>query len=100
MRQPAPAFTTVERTRRFDKAVDGLQSAQRKQLQKQLAQLLQDPSHPSLAAHQIKPDKYYWEAYLNKGDRIIYIPAGSHLVLVDVVTHDDIGRYGKRPRNE
>jgi hypothetical protein len=32
------------------------------------------------------------------GDRIIYIPEGSHLVLVDVVSHDDIGRYGKRPR--
>lgn len=98
MREPAPSFASSERTRRFDKAVAGLQPAQRKQLQKQLAQLLHDPSHPSPEAHQIKPDKYYWEAYLNKGDRIIYIPQGSHLVLVDVVTHDDISRYGKRPR--
>jgi hypothetical protein len=60
VRQPAPAFATVERTRRFDKAVAGLQAAQRKQLQKRLAMLIQDPAHTSLSAHQIHPDKYYW----------------------------------------
>ena len=97
MRESAPAFVSFERTKRFDKAVEGLQPNQRKQLRKQLAQLLENPAHPSLKAHQIKPDKYYWEAYLNKGDRIIYIPEGSHLVLVDVVSHDDIDRYSKGP---
>lgn len=96
MRQPAPAFTSLERTRRFIKAVETLQQSQRKQLQKQLAQLVQDPAHPSLKAHQIKPDKHYWAAYLNRGDRIIYIPEGSHLVMVDIVPHDRISSYGKR----
>ncbi len=61
--------------------------------------LFENPAHPSLKAHQIKPDKHYWEAYVNRGDRIIYIPEGSHLVLVDIVAHDDISRYGKRPRS-
>ena len=97
MRESAPAFVSFERTKRFDKAVADLEPAQRKQLQKQLTQLLSDPAHPSLKAHQIKPDKHYWEAYLNRGDRISYIPQGSHLVLVDVVSHDDINRYSRRP---
>lgn len=97
MRQPAPAFSSVERTKRFDKAVTGLQKTQLKQLQKQLLRLQQDPAHPSLAVHQIQPDKYYWEAYLNRGDRIIYIPDGTNLVLVDIVSHDDIDRYRNRP---
>jgi mRNA-degrading endonuclease YafQ of YafQ-DinJ toxin-antitoxin module len=98
VRDPAPAFTAAERTRRYDKAVAGLQPNQRKQLQTRLKLLIQDPAHPSLNAHTVKPDKYYWEAYLNEGDRIIYHPRGSTLVLVDIVTHDEIGRYGRRPR--
>jgi hypothetical protein len=98
--QPAPPFLTVERTEQFDKAVAGLQVAARKQLARRAQLLFDNSAHPSLKAHQIKPDKYYWEAYLNDGDRIIYIPEGSHLVLVDVVPHDDIGRYGKRPKKK
>ena len=98
MPESAPAFLTLEITEQFEKASNGLQKAARKQLVKRLGLLFQNPAHPSLNAHQIKPDKYYWEAYLNRSDRIIYIPAGSHLILVDVVTHDDIARYSKRPR--
>ena len=64
-----------------------------------MALLIQDRAHPSLNAHHIEPDKYYWEAYVNRGDRLIYIPEGTVLILVDVVHHDDIKRYSKRPRN-
>jgi hypothetical protein len=98
--EPAPAFVSTERTKRFEKAVANLQGDQSKALKKQLAHLYQNPKHPSLKVHQIDPDKYYWEAYLNRGDRIIYIPEGTHLVLVDIVNHDDISRYGRRPRNK
>ena len=98
MGQPAPAFTTVERTRTFDKAVGRLQPAQRGQLAARLDLLIHNPAHPSLAVHQVKPGKHYWEAYLNRGDRIIYVPEGSTLVLIDIVSHDDIGRYARGPR--
>lgn len=59
--------------------------------------LFENPAHPSLKAHSIKPGKFYHEAYANAGDRIIYIPEGSHLVLVDVVPHDDLDRYRDAP---
>lgn len=97
MRQPAPAFQTLEITGQYKEAVACLQPAVRKQVAARARLLFENPAHPSLNAHSIKPDKYYWEAYVNRGDRIIYIPAGSHLVLVDVVVHDDIKRYSKRP---
>lgn len=99
MRQPAPAFQTLEITEQYKEAVAKLQPATRKQAAKRAKLLFENPAHPSLQTHSIKPDKYYWEAYVNLGDRIIYIPEGSHLVLIDIVAHDDINRYSKRPAN-
>ena len=100
MRQPAPPFLTLEVTEQFENVTAELQKAQRSQLERRSVLLFDNPAHPSLKAHPIKPDKYYWEAYLNDSDRIVYVPEGSHLVLVDVVPHDDIGRYGKRPKKK
>jgi mRNA-degrading endonuclease YafQ of YafQ-DinJ toxin-antitoxin module len=97
VRQPAPAFQTLEITEQYKEAVASLQEATRKQVAARARLLFENPAHSSLKAHSIKPDKHYWEAYVNRGDRIIYIPEGSHLVLVDVVTHDEISRYSKRP---
>lgn len=97
MRQPAPGYQTLEITEQYKEAVAKLQQAARKQVAARAKLLFGNPAHPGLNAHSIKPDKHFWEAYVNRGDRIIYIPEGSHLVLVDVVAHDDIGRYSKRP---
>jgi mRNA-degrading endonuclease RelE of RelBE toxin-antitoxin system len=97
VRQPAPSFETLETTEQFEHALAALQEATRKQVVARIKLLFDNPAHPGLNAHPVKPDKYYWEAYVNGGDRIIYISEGSHLVLVDVVAHDDIGRYSKRP---
>ena len=75
-----------------------MQKAEREQVAARAKLLFDNPAHPSLKAHSIKPGKYYHEAYVNAGDRIIYIPEGSHLVLVDVVPHDDIDRYRDAPK--
>ncbi len=46
----------------------------------------------------ILPDKHYQEARISSGDRIVFrIDAGT-LCFLDVVRHDDIGRYGRRSR--
>ena len=100
MREPAPAFKTMEVTSRFEKSVAKLQKAQKDQVRARVKQLFDNPAHPSLKAHPIKPDQYYHEAYVNTGDRIIYIPEGSHLKLVDVVPHDDIDRYSAAPKQK
>ena len=90
----------MEVTPRFEKSVAKLQKAQKDQVRARTKLLFDNPAHPSLKAHSIKPGKYYHEAYVNTGDRIIYIPEGSHLKLVDVVPHDDIDRYSAAPKQK
>jgi hypothetical protein len=46
----------------------------------------------------ILPDKHYSEARISSGDRIIFRLEGGTMYFMDVVKHDDIGRYGRRPR--
>lgn len=91
----AEPFRTAERSKEFDRSYARLQKATRKQVEKTISLLFTNPAHPGLEAHPIRPDKYYWEAYVNRGDRLIYVPEGSHLFLVDVIPHDDIDRYGR-----
>ena len=38
------------------------------------------------------------EARINSGDRIVFRVEGGTVFFIDVVKHDDIGRYGWRPR--
>ena len=46
----------------------------------------------------IQSAKYYLEAQINSGDRIIFHIAEGTIFFIDVVAHNDISRYGKRPR--
>ena len=46
----------------------------------------------------ILPDKHYLEARISSGDRIVFRLDQGTIYFVDVVKHDDIARYGRRPR--
>jgi hypothetical protein len=46
----------------------------------------------------ILPDKHYSEARISSGDRIVFRMEAGTLYFMDIVKHDDIGRYGRRPR--
>ncbi|HTG34978.1 MAG TPA: hypothetical protein VLB76_18840 [Thermoanaerobaculia bacterium] len=60
--------------------------------------LIKQTSSSGLRIKPIQPAKYYLEARINSGDRIIFRLSEGTIFFVDVVTHDDISRYGKRPR--
>jgi hypothetical protein len=60
--------------------------------------LIKQVSSSGLRIKPIQPAKYYLEARINSGDRIVFRCADGTVFFVDVVTHDDISRYGKRPR--
>jgi len=60
--------------------------------------LIKQVSSSGLRIKPIQPAKYYLEARINSGDRIVFRLDEGTLVFVDVVAHDDISRYGKRPR--
>jgi mRNA-degrading endonuclease RelE of RelBE toxin-antitoxin system len=52
---------------------------------------------PGMRAKPILPDKHYFEARISSGHRLIFRIEEGLLHLVDVVTHDDIARYSRRP---
>src|SRR5436305_15118516 len=58
--------------------------------------LIKQLSSSSLRIKPIHPEKYYLEARINSGDRIIFRIEGGTIFFVDIVHHDRISRYGKR----
>ena len=52
---------------------------------------------PGLNVKPILPDKRYLEARIGSGDRIIFRVEQDAVFFVDIVKHDDIGRYSRRP---
>ena len=62
--------------------------------------LIKQISSSGLRIKPIQPAKYYLEARINSGDRIIFRVAEGTIFFVDIVAHDDISRYSKRPRTQ
>lgn len=60
--------------------------------------LIKQTSSPGLRLKPIHPDKYYLEARINSGDRIVFRVEQGTIYFIDVVKHDDISRYGRRPK--
>jgi hypothetical protein len=58
--------------------------------------LIKQASSSGLHIKPIQPEKYYLEARINSGDRIVFRIEDGTIFFIDIVKHDDIGRYGKR----
>lgn len=78
------AELTVERCRSCDEAA---------------MSLIKQESSPGLRIKPIQPEKYYFEARINSGDRIVFRIEAGTIFFIDIVKHDDIDRYGRRPRS-
>lgn len=60
--------------------------------------IIKRESPPGLRIKPIQPEKYYLEARISSGDRVVCRIEGGAVYFVDVVKHDDIEHYGRRPR--
>jgi hypothetical protein len=60
--------------------------------------LMKGTDTPGLNVKPILPDKHYLEARISSGDRVVFRIQDDAVYFLDVVKHDDIGRYGRRPR--
>ena len=60
--------------------------------------LIKGTDTPGLHVKPVLPDKHYLEARISSGDRIVLRIGDDTVYFLDVVKHDDIGRYGRRPR--
>ena len=63
---------------------------------KAVVALIKQTSSPGLHIKPIHPDKYYSEARINSGDRIVFRIEGGTIFFIDIVKHDDISRYGRK----
>lgn len=89
-------FLAAEFSRRFERSYGKLTVAQQNGVDKAVIALLKRTPTAGMRIKPIQPDKYYDEARVNDGDRLVHRIEGETLWVVDVVAHDDIDRYGKK----
>jgi hypothetical protein len=85
----------AEFSKRFEKSYAGLTVAQQNGVDKAVMALLKRTPTPGMRVKSIQPDKFYDEARINDGDRLVHRIKDDTLWVVDVVPHDDIDRYGR-----
>ena len=73
------------------------QHAQQHGVDKVVMALLKQQPTPGMRVKPIEPEKFYYEARVNDGDRVIHRVHDGTVYFVDIVVHDEIGTYGKRP---
>lgn len=89
------SFLGAEWSRRWDKSYRKLTHEQQKGVDKVVMALIRQQPTPAMRVKPVEPEKYYNEARINDGDRIIHRIEAGKVWFVDIVVHDDIGRYGK-----
>jgi hypothetical protein len=91
-------FLTAEWSEQWKASYAQLSADRQVACDKAAIALIKRESSPGLHIKPIHPDKYYSEARINSGDRIVFRIGEDTIFFVDVVKHDDISRYGKRPK--
>lgn len=91
------AFLSAEFTERWKEAYQLLQVSQQNGADKVVIALLKQNPTPGMRVKPIEPDKYYFEARINDGDRLIHRTRDGTVHFADIVTHDDIAGYSRGP---
>lgn len=89
-------FFRGEFSRRFEESYAALQPQQQAGADKVILALLKNQPTPGMRVKPIEPDKYYHEARINDGDRLIHRQVEGTVYFVDIVPHDLIARYSRK----
>ena len=89
-------FLDIEFAEQFKKSYSGFQSKEQDRIGELVIALAKGVSTPGMRIKPIEPEKYYLEARVNDGDRVVFRIENATLLLADVVPHDLISRYGRR----
>jgi len=92
-------FLNAEFAERWKESYQSLQSAEQIGTDRVVMALLKQKPTPGMRVKPIEPDKYYFEARINDGDRLIHRTHEGTIYFIDIVSHDDIGKYS-RGRNK
>ena len=83
-------------TDQFRESYAKLQANEQKSADRVTFAIMKGEVTPGMRIKPIEPERYYDEARINDGDRIVHrIDAGT-VFFVDVVPHDQINKYGRR----
>ncbi len=89
------SFLGAEWSRRWDRSYRKLTLEQQKGADRVVMALLKQHPTPGMRVKPVEAEKHYNEARINDGDRVIVRVEAGRVWFVDIVVHDDIGRYGK-----
>ena len=90
-------FLAAAWSEQYKKSYADLQSAEQQGADRVAIALIKREPTPGMRVKPIEPDKYYREARINDGGRTIFREEAGAVFFVDVVKHDDIGKYGRKP---
>lgn len=83
---------TVSYGSRFEHRLRTLPAARRTSCLRVIEALAKQESTPGMRVKPILPGRFYSEARISSGDRLVFRSADGVLYLIDVVSHDDIVR--------
>ena len=92
------AFLDVRWREAFLKAYSLLPADRQRSCDEVAIALVKQEPTPGHRVKPILPEKYFYEARISSGDRIIFRVEAGTIFFYDIVKHDDIARYSKRPR--
>lgn len=93
---PRPTgFLGVEFADRFRRSYAKLTPARQAQTDKVIMARAKQAPTPGMRVKPVEPGKFHLEGQTNDGDRLIHRLEAGRLRIVDVVSHEDIGRYAK-----
>jgi hypothetical protein len=88
-------FLAAEFSKRWDRTYQGLTPSQQRAIDDVVIALMKQKPTSGMRVKPVQPEKYYHEARINSGDRVVFRTAQDTMWFVDIVEHDHIGRYGK-----
>lgn len=89
-------FFKADFSDQWEKSYPRFQAAEQKGIDKVVVTLLKSEITPGMRIKPIEPEKYFNEARVNDGDRVVHRIADGTVYFVDIVAHDEIEKYGRR----
>jgi hypothetical protein len=91
-------FLTPNWSDRFKTSYAARSPERQRECDRTIMALVKRETSSGLRVKPIVPAKFYLEARLSSGDRVIFRVADQVIYFVDVVSHDDIDRYSRAPK--
>lgn len=91
------AFLAAQFSAHWDKAYHELPAVKQMEADEVVLALLKSQPTPGMRVKPMQPEKVHHEARINSGDRVVFRVEEGVCSFVDIVPHDLIDKYGRKP---